>query len=90
MPTSSIPIYRDLEAMPISAQQGRIAVNRRLAGALIGDETGSDGDSDAGRRSRAVARHLVHYRTWRSLAVDQGLGEAETVEVAVRLLSASA
>ncbi len=86
------PIYRDLEAMPISAQQGRVAVNRRLAGALIGDETGSDGDGDseAGRRSRAVARHLVHYGTWRSLAVDQGLGDTEMVEVAVRLLSASA
>ena len=33
----------------------------------------------------AVARHLADYATWRSLAVDQGLGERERVDVAVRL-----
>lgn len=85
------PIYRDMAAMPISAQRGRQAVNRRLASALIGGQAGTDADlDDAGRLLRAVAGHLVRYPTWRSFAVDQGLGGSETVEVAVRLLTAMA
>ena len=85
------PIYRDLEAMPISAQRGREASNRRLATALIGDRPGSaTHPADDERRLRAIAGHLVRYPTWRSLAVDQGLDDAETVEVAVRLLTAVA
>ena len=73
--------------MPLSAQQARAAENRR-----------------AGRRARrrlrrpttptggpllAVARHLVDFWTWRSLAVVQGLDDREVVDVAVRLLTAT-
>jgi hypothetical protein len=38
---------------------------------------------------KAVAGHLVGYWTWRSLAVEQGLGARASVAVAVRLLLAA-
>ena len=47
---------------------------------------GADGSRPESRLLVAVARHLVEYATWRSLAVDQGLGEREVVDVAVRML----
>lgn len=41
-------------------------------------------------RVRAVVRHLVDYRTWRSLVVQQELTDAEGIEVGVRLLTVMA
>jgi AcrR family transcriptional regulator len=85
------PIYRDMEAMPRSAQRAREAANRELARALIGDQASPETDlADGGRLLRAVARHLVHFSTWRSLAILQGLDHRETIQVAVRLLTATA
>ncbi len=82
------PIYRDMAAMPISAQRGREAANRMLAAALLGGEpspsTGPEGEA---RLLQAVARHLVHFWTWRSLVAEQALNGREAVEVAVRLLT---
>jgi AcrR family transcriptional regulator len=81
------PLYRDTEAMPAAAQQARQARTQAAADALVG---GHAGDDDAGRILRAVARHLVDFPTWRSLVLRPGLGDQEAVELAVRLLLASA
>ena len=78
------PIYRDLSASPLSSQEAIRKENRRLADLLLGDDVP---DGGAGRQARAVARHLLDYRTWRSLAVDQELGDAEAVEIGVRWLT---
>ena len=83
------PINRDAAAMPLSAQLATKTGNRILADALVGGQVGADTDSDGeGRLLRAVARHLVDFLTWRSLAVQQGLDDREVVELAVRLLTA--
>ena len=85
------PINRDAAAMPASAQRAREAGATALADALVaghaGDVTDPDGD---GRVLRAVARHLVEFWTWRSLVMQQGLGDREAVDIAVRLLMAIA
>jgi AcrR family transcriptional regulator len=78
------PIYRDITTMPLSSQEGMRSENRMLGDLLVG---GDVPDGDAGRKMRAVARHLVDYRTWRSLAIEQELTETEAVEVGVRLLT---
>jgi AcrR family transcriptional regulator len=81
------PIYRDMTAMPPTAQEAMRADNRRLGDLLVADA--APGGS-AGRQLRAVAQHLLDYRTWRSLAVNQELSDAEAVEIGVRLLTALA
>jgi len=83
------PINRDAAAMPLSAQQAMEAGNRMLADALVAGHVGADTDPDGdGRLLRAVARHLVDFLTWRSLAIQKGLDDREVVELAVRLLTA--
>lgn len=77
------PIARDAAALPLSAQQARAAENRALGDALVAGFFADDAD---GRTLRAVARHLVEFWTWRSLAVLQGLDDRVTVDVAVRTL----
>ena len=61
------------------------AENQRLADLVCGPDVpaGPDGESQ-----RAVARHLLDFRTWRSLAVDQQLSSDQVVDVAVRMLLA--
>ena len=81
------PIYRDMTTMPLSSQETMRSDNRGLADLLLG---GDVPEGDPGRKMRAVARHLVDYRTWRSLAIQQELSDAEAVEVGVRLLTAMA
>jgi hypothetical protein len=83
------PIYRDAAAMPLSAQRATEAGNRMLADALVAGDAGAEADLDGeGRLLRAVARHLVHFWTWRSLVIEQGLNALEAVDVAVLLLMA--
>jgi AcrR family transcriptional regulator len=82
------PIYRDMAAMPVSAQRAREAANRALADALVAGYDGADGGPDGnGRLLRAVARHLVDFRTWRSLAMQEGLDSGEEIDLAARLLT---
>ena len=57
---------------------------RRLTDALL---HGCVQGGVAGRRLRAAAGHVVAYWTWRSLVVEQELGDAEAVEIGVALLS---
>lgn len=78
------PIYRDLTTMPLSAQETLHDENRRLSGLLCGTDVP---EGDAGVQLRAVAGHLLDYRTWRSLTVDQQLGEGDAVDVGVRLIT---
>lgn len=78
------PIYRDWDAMPVSARQAGAAATRAMADALLGDIRVRD---DAHRRTLdAVARHVVDFWTWRSLVHDGGLGREEFVAVAVAFL----
>src|SRR5450759_170337 len=85
------PIYRDAAAMPLSAQRATEVGNRILADALLAGDAGAEADRHGdGRLRRAVARHLVHCWTWRSLVIEQGLNALEAVDVAVRLLTAVA
>jgi len=85
------PINRDAASMPLSAQRAAEAGNRALADALVAGHVGADSVLDGnGRVLRAVARHLVTFWTWRSLVVQQGLGDREAVDIAARLLTAIA
>ena len=78
------PIYRDLSTSPLSSQEAMRKENGRLGDLLLADDIPG---GVAGRQVRAVARHLLDYRTWRSLAVDQELDDAEAVEIGVRWLT---
>ena len=79
------PIYRDIAAMPVSAREAIVARNEVVAETLVGRHADGGSDGDA-RLLRAVARHLVDFLTWHSLAIKRGLDDQEVVEVAVRLL----
>jgi AcrR family transcriptional regulator len=78
------PIYRDMTTMPGSSQETMRSENRRLGDLLVADDVP---DGDPGRKVRAAARHLLDYRTWRSLAIQQELGDDEAVDIGVRLLT---
>lgn len=81
------PIYRDMTTMPLATQDTMRTENRRLGDLVVGDDAPT---GPAGSQVRAVARHLLDYRTWRSLAIDQELGDAAAAELGVRLLIALA
>ncbi len=82
------PIYRDFDSMPASSQERVQAHIDGLARIVV---LGGAGDGSTGRGTAlAVARHLLDYRTWRSLAVGQGLTDRELVEVALRMLTSMA
>jgi Bacterial regulatory proteins, tetR family. len=81
------PIYRDMATMPRSTQEAMRAESGARADALL---DGLPVSRSARRQLRAVAGHLVSLMTWRSLVVEQGLGEDEAVAIAVRLLGAAA
>lgn len=78
------PIYRDMTTMPPSSQERMRTDNRRLGDIIVADDVPA---GDAGRTMRAAARHLLDYRTWRSLAIQQELSDDEAVEIGVRLLT---
>jgi AcrR family transcriptional regulator len=81
------PIYRDIASMPRSTQEQVRTDARARADALVDGLTVPD---ESRRTLRAVAGHLLGLMTWRSLVLEQGLGDDEAVEVAVRLLCAAA
>jgi AcrR family transcriptional regulator len=80
------PIYRDLTTMPLTSQQAVRGDIERLSDAICGTDLPAGAE---GRHLRAIARHLVDFRTWRSLAIDQGLEDADIVSIALRMLSGS-
>jgi hypothetical protein len=79
------PIYRDGTTLPLSTQAARREENKHLGDALVAGFAGPD---ERGRTLRAVARHLCDFGTWRSLAVQQGLDDAEMTDVGARLIAA--
>ena len=82
------PIYRDWSAMPESARHTMTAQLDGLAHAVLAGPGAVDG-AEMGRIVAAVARHLVDFRTWRSLVVEGGLGPDEAAEAAVAMLTAT-
>jgi AcrR family transcriptional regulator len=83
------PIYRDMAAMPAAARRKTEDRWRTLADALLGVSASSGNSSDGEERLlRAVALHLVDFRTWHSLVTQQDLDDREVVELAVGLLTA--
>jgi len=80
------PINRDSAAMPASARAAAAARRARLAEVIVGDSAGSNARD---RALGALVRHLVDFRTWHGLAVEQGLEARELVELAVRLVQAA-
>ncbi len=76
------PIYRDMATMPQATQVAMRDEISLLADLLVGVDLPR---GEVGRRLRAVARHLLDYRTWHSLAIDQELGSA-AIDTAVRML----
>ena len=83
------PIHRDIASMPATAQEA-IRARDAAAAAVIDGNTPVGGDGGDARRLRAVAGHLVSFWTWRSLTHDEGLQEAEAIELAVGFLSGAA
>jgi len=77
------PIYRDMTSIPRSSQAAMREDRRHLAEILVGDRV--DG-AERSRIVRAVARHLVDFRTWWSLAIDDELTDEEAAELGVRVL----
>lgn len=78
------PIYRDAAMMPASAWAATTADMRALADAVLADDAP---DGPSGVALRAVARHLVDFRTWQSLVHAQGLDQDTAVDVATRWLT---
>lgn len=77
------PIHRDITALPASAQAALRADSARMIDAIVDGHAGSD---RAGRRLRAAAGHAVDLLTWRSLTKENGLDDAEAVELVLGLL----
>lgn len=71
-------VYRDFTALPEAHQQllrDRDNRHRDILAAPFG------GAASQRRRVRAVIGHATSFGTWRSLCADQGLSDAEAVEV---------
>lgn len=82
-----LPLHRDVAVIPSTAQQAMREEHQRFAEALV---TGTGIRGRARRRLRAAASHAVSVWTWHSLAVEQGLGDAEAAELAGELVVAAA
>jgi AcrR family transcriptional regulator len=80
------PIYRDVAAVPASSQQQTRADNDRMVAVLLEASDGQEGPSS---RLRAALGHAVTFWTWRSLAVDQGLSDADAVDLVMGLVTAA-
>lgn len=81
-------IHRDEETMPIVNQMmGKY--RQYLAAACEVLMEGRQLDGCALRHTRAAIGHALAFPTWRSLAVEQGLEDAECVDLMRRLVAAS-
>jgi AcrR family transcriptional regulator len=80
------PLNRDLSAMPEAFQQAMRGIEGRLASLLLdaSDLPGANPD-----RLRAAIGHVISFWTWRSLAVNQGLSDADAIDLAVGLVLAA-
>jgi AcrR family transcriptional regulator len=78
-----LPLYRDIEAWPVTVQEAARAETAALVEALV---AGSGVRGAARRRVKATAGHAVSFWTWRSLTVEHGLDDAEAADLAAALL----
>lgn len=76
------PIDRDTESIPPRARAAREAHERSRIDAVVG--------GGAKALLRAAVAHVVSFRTWHSLVVDQHLREQDAVDLAVRFVRAAA
>jgi AcrR family transcriptional regulator len=83
------PIDRDFSAMPGSAQQALATQDAAIAAVILGSTSGDDRAAHPNRILAAVARHLVDFRTWRSLTIEGGLESSEAADAAVAMLLAA-
>lgn len=81
-----LPIYRDMLTMPPMALESPDDELEVMADALV---SGSGLRGHARRRARAAARLAVSFWTWRALAVEQGLDDAEAARLAASLVVAA-
>lgn len=77
---------RDRSALPAAVRDAAAAREAAYADALVA-RAGVRGAER--RRLRAAAGHVVSYPTWRSLAIEQGLGDAAAMRLAVAFLMAA-
>lgn len=82
-------LLRDEAAMPVvrKLMGGYRAYLAAAADALV---RGRGIRGAAARRVRAAVGHALAFPTWRSLARDEGLGDAEAAELMCRLVAAAA
>ena len=79
-----LPIYRDLDSMPVAVREETLAEFQQFADAMV---AGAGLTGRAQRRLHAAAGHAVNFWTWRSLCIDQGLDDEEAVELAASLIT---
>jgi AcrR family transcriptional regulator len=80
------PINRDATSMPLSTQAALQKERESIGDRIVG---GAHGIAGAPAGQVAVAHHLSNFLTWRSLAIEQGLADADAVDLAVRWLVAA-
>jgi hypothetical protein len=85
-PPTHAAFARDRGALPAAVRDAAGAMDAAYSDALI---AGVGVRGAVRRRLRAAAGHVVSYPTWRSLAVEQGLGDAAAVRLAVAFLTAA-
>jgi AcrR family transcriptional regulator len=81
-------IHRDEETMPI-VKQMMAGYRRYLAAARETLLAGRTVDPSVLRRHHAAIGHALAFPAWRSLAVEQELGDAEAAELMVALVAAA-
>ena len=87
-PRTWSPSTRSRDHARVSASEAEAGSRAQADAIALGPASEGTDPGPQARLVLAVARHLVEYATWRSLAVDQGLGEGEVVDVAVKMLLA--
>jgi predicted transcriptional regulator len=80
-------VLRDATAVPLVAEYvaDNLAMLRALADALAG----SQADAPDRRLLRAAIGHAIAFGTWRSLAIDEGLTDADAATMMARLAQGS-
>lgn len=77
-------VYSDWDALPHSHQQRTLTRNAALRDVLV------DGFPRADKRLRAAVGHATAFGTWQSLCHDNGLSDAEAVELMTAFVLAAA
>ena len=80
-------VLRDATAVPLVAEYvaDNLAMLRALADALAGGQP----DAPDRRLLRAAIGHAIAFGTWRSLAIDEGLTDADAAKMMARLAQGS-